>query len=315
MNNSNVVRQLSENDNFDLLLSLINQTANRYNPDPKFLGIGMTVSELKDSYFSSGTNKEGYVVEKEGKVIAVMGVSLSEVTSNGYIEFGVAEGHEEVLRGLTDKCSSIVNQKGGKKLFRFASSKFGQIRNREITLWEQLGFNSEEFSDIIISLDLRDWNVPDDFHNENIYPATDMELSDIRQILIDDEEELIAELVSKQFVTKSPDQIVLTMMDKETKELVGIAYYRVIIANEGSNNEFFDASGFGIHFRPRYQLDKSEKERLLHASLLSMKQLGIYHVYSRITLKNFEIFSMLIREGFDDPGIDQNCTVLLFKTV
>lgn len=315
MNNSHRVRQLTEHDDFDFLLHLMNQTAKRFNPDPKFLGIRITSSELKESYFSSENNKEGYVIEQDGEVIAVMGVSLSEVTSNGYIEFGVVEGYEKVLYELVEKCSSIVRKKGGNKLFRFASSKFGQIRNREITLWEQLGFISNEFSDISISLDVRDWSPPDDFHNENIYPSTAMELSEIRRILAEDDEEVIAELVSKQFVATSPDQIVLTLLDEGTKELIGIAFYRVIVANKGNNNEFLAATGFGVHFRPRYELSKSEKKRLIHASLLSMQELGIYHVYSRITLKNFEVFSMLIREGFDDSGIEQNCTIPLFKTV
>lgn len=315
MKHSDGIRELTENDDYDVLLRLINQTARRFNPDPAFKGIGMTNTGLKDSYCSSEPHKIGYVVEEDGQVIAVMGVTVSGITSNGYLEFGVAEGHEEALRGLVEKCASKVNQKGGEKLFRYAFSKFGQIRNREITLWEQLGFQSEEFSTIIVSLDLRDWNEPDNFHNQNIVPATGMELSEIRQILLEDGEDVTAELVSKQFVTKSPDQIVLTLVDDRTKELAGIAFYRVMISNEGSDQEFYNASGFGVHFRPKFHLDQNEKDRLLHASLLSMQQLGIYHVYSRISLSKFDVFTMLIREGFDDPGFDHNCAVLLSKMV
>ncbi len=315
MKQSIMVRRVGQHDNFEWLHSLMNQTVKRFNLDPKFLGIAMTPSELRNSYLAAETTKDGFVAEKEGSVIAIMGVSLSEVTSNGYVEFGVVEGHEAILHELVEKCSSIVQQRGGKKLFKFVFSQFGQIRNKEIALWEQLGFDSDQFTNVTLLLDLKGWSVPEDFHGERIYPATDLALSEISQILMDDGEEQIVELIRKQFVEKSADQIILTLVDEGTKQPAGLAFYRIIKANEGSDNEFLDASGFSVHFRPGYSLKKEEKQRLLHAALLSMKQLDIFHVYSRITLKHFDVFSMLVREGFEDPGFEQNCTISLFKMV
>jgi hypothetical protein len=309
MPTNTLVRNITAQDDFEQLLQMMNDTAKRLNPDPLFMGSGTTVQDLKENYTVITNN--GFVAEENATVVGFMGVSLSPITKNGYIEFGCMEGYEYTVAKLMERCQSVIRVYGGEKIYKFALSKFGQIRNKEITFWEQVGFTSEEYSNIILCLDIRDWNEPNDFHNTNISPVSDEELEEIKQILIEDGEISIAETVHN---TKK-EKVILTMRDEKTNDVLGLAYYFIDLVNRGTENEFYDAFAFTLHFRSRYNINKEEMRRLLHAALLSTKQLGVLHVITRITLKNFANFALMIREGFDEVGIDKNCIVKLLKTV
>lgn len=71
------------------------------------------------------------------------------------------------------------------------------------------------------------------------------------------------------------------LIDEKTNEIIGMASYFVDLANKGTRNEFYEAYAFNLHFRPKYDLKKDEKRRLLHAALLSTRQLGVLHVITR----------------------------------
>jgi hypothetical protein len=309
MPTSTLIRNITAEDDFQQLLQMMKDTAKRLNPDPFFMGLATTVQDLKENYTVIANN--GFVAEDNGTVVGFMGVSLSPITKNGYIEFGCMEGYEYIAAKLMERCQSVIRVNGGEKIFKFALSKFGQIRNKEITFWEQVGFTSEEYSNIALCLDIRDWNEPNDFHNTNIGPASDEELEEIKQILIEDGELTIAEIVHKP----KKEKVLLTMRDEKTNDVLGLAYYYVDLVNRGTENEFYDAYAFTLHFRSRYDINKEEMRRLLHAALFSAKQLGVLHVITRITLKNFANFALMVREGFGEDDIDKICIVTLLKTV
>ncbi|BBH21941.1 hypothetical protein Back11_32860 [Paenibacillus baekrokdamisoli] len=303
-----LIRHITQHDDFVHLHQMMNDTAKRFNPDPTFHGFGTTPEELKDDY-SDITRSNGFLAEQNGMVIGFIGVSLSPITKNGNITFGYLEGYEFALSELVDKCPPVVRDNGGNKLYKFAFSKFGQIRNSEITLWERMGFTSEEYSNVTIILHLKDWIEPQDFNNANITPASDTELETIKQLLIEDDESFIAERID------NPKKVLLTLRDENTNEIMGLAYYFVDLVNKGTEYEFLDAYAFTLHFRPNFELSKTEMQRLLHAAIFSTKQLGVLHIITRITLKNFTIFALMIREGFDDPEMEKNSTVNLYKKV
>ena len=140
-----------------------------------------------DNYADPAKNN-GFLAEHDGEVIGFMCVSLSSITRNGFIEFGFLEGHEEVLNDLVDRCLPVVRHNGGSKLFKFAFSTFGQIRNREISLWESLGFTSGEYSEVTLTLYLKEWKEPEDFNKDHIMPAAEEEYATIKQLLIEEDE-------------------------------------------------------------------------------------------------------------------------------
>jgi len=310
------IRRISENDDFEFILRLKNETAKRFNPDPTFLGFRDTAEELQEKLCSPNATSKGFVVEVDGRLAAVVEVSLSPRTKNGYIEFGFVEGHGHLIQELVDKCSAIVRDNGGQKLFKFAFNKFGQVRNSEISFWEQMGFISEEYSKVTLILNFQEWKEPQEFNNAHIVPATEFAIEDIIQKLIDDGEDQVADLISQQYLPqRNPDQVVLTLLDEATNEIIGLALYRVFVHNQGSDDEFLDAIGFGLYFWPKFEISKAEKRRLLHASLLSMKQLGIVHAVSNISLKDFDTFAHFVREGFDGMGAEKNSIIHLYKKV
>lgn len=306
-----MIRKITENEDFERLLQMMNDTAKRFNPDPKFYGFGMTSQELKKDY-SKPNDSHGFVAVDNGMIVAFMGVYLSPITKNGHLVCGYIEGYEANLNDLVSKCLLVVRENGGSKLFNFASSKFGQIRNSEITFWEKLGFYSEEYANVTLMLSINEWNEPTGFNKSNIALVSNEELDLIKQLLVEDGESSTAELIDNNLSKK---HVILSLRDEHSGEITGLVHYYVDLVNKGTTNEFLDAYAFTIHFRPRYDLSKLEKRRLLHAALLSAKQLGVYHVITRITLKNFEVFSLLIREGFDDVGMEKNSTINLYKTV
>ncbi|NIK79514.1 hypothetical protein FHS15_004675 [Paenibacillus castaneae] len=304
-----LVRQITLQDDFTLLHQMMNDTAKRFNPDPTFQGLSTTTDELKEE-FSNVSLKNGFLAEQNGQIIGFMGVSLSPITKNGNIIFGCIEGYEDVLTKLIEVSIEVVRKNGGEKLYKFTFSKFGQIRNSEISLWEKFGFLSEEYSNVQILLHLDDWMEPEHFNNVNITLPSRDEYEAIKKLLIDDGESFISERMD------DPASVLLTLRDEHTNEIMGLAYYHVDVEPKSSSQqENLSAYAFTLYFRPVFQWSKSEMQRLLHAALLSTKQLGVSHVITRITLKDFNIFALMIREGFDDFGIENMSTIHLYKKV
>jgi len=312
-----LIREVREKDDFEAIYNLINETYQRFTGDEKAI-YGETGDGLKSQYFDSSSQDKGFIGEEGNRIVAFMGVHPSKATNNGYIECGFLDGYENdnILDKLLIKCAPFIRERGGNKIFKFTSTKFGQVRNKEITLWEKLGFTSDEYSIVTTMLDLRNWKESEEFDVTGIEPAVEMDYEDIKQTLIEDGEDDIAELFQNQYSsTRKPDQVVITLKDKDTDEITCIAFYRVTIANRGTDNEFLDATAFGIHIRPKYALNRAETRRFLQGCLVSMKQLGLVHVITRITLKNFNVFAAMVSEGFHNEGLEKANIMRLYRSV
>lgn len=308
------IREITATDDFHEIIRLINDTLHRFIYIP-LMRYGVTSEDLKRKYIDSEGSK-GFIAEDENKIVAFMGVTFSKVTKNGLLECGFVENFPTApLQKMTEYCSEIIRDLGGTKLFRFANTQFGQVRNREITLWEQMGFISDEFTSVTAFLSLNNWKEPVEYNNNGIEPTAIMEFHTIQQILLEDGEDVMAELVGNVYDKKrTPDEIVLTLRDKKASEISGIAYYRVNIHDKGTSKEF-QASAFGLHFRPMFEVSSEMKKRLLHAALLSMKQLNVQSVATRMTLKHFDVFSALVSEGFNNHNLENANIIRLQKPI
>lgn len=253
------------------------------------------------------------MAEQSGRIVAFIEVIISKFTKNGTLSYAWEENFEYVLNDLIDQCAQIIQNHGGSKLLVFAFNKVGQVRNKSMSFWEKMGFIADEYSFSAVTLNLEEWNEPpEDFDETNIESALHMHLEEIKQILSQDGEDEMAELFQRQFFPlKKPDQVILQFRDKDTNQIAGIAYYSVYLGTE--HGPYF-ASSFWIHFRPAFKVEKKEKMRFLQAALLSMKQINISQVTSRLTTKNFDVFALMIREGFEAFS-DNNSTIRLVKKV
>ncbi|WP_307604300.1 hypothetical protein [Paenibacillus sp. V4I9] len=309
------IRAVTECDDFEAIYKLINDTFQRISGDQKSV-YGVNGEVLKNQYCNPSSSNKGFIAVKDNTILAFMGVFPSNVTKNGYIECGFLDGYESILDELLSKCMSFIQERDGAKIYTFASTKFGQVRNKGITLWEKLGFTSDEYAYITTLLDLRKWKEPEDLDVTGIEPAIEMNYDNIKQILIEDGEDAMAELFQNQYSpSKNPDQVILTLRDKVSNEFAGIAYYRVVVSNRGSEDEFLDATAFGLHIRPKYLLNLDEIRRFLKGSLISMKQLNLYHVITRITLKNFDVFAAMVTEGFHNENLEDANVIRLYISV
>lgn len=309
------IRDVKETDDFEAIYDLINETLQRFSGDHRGT-YGVRGEELINQYCNPNNLSKAFIAVQDDKIVAFMGIHPSKVTNNGYIECGYLIGYEDLLDQLLIQCTSFVRERGGNKVYKFTSIKFGQVRNKGITLWESLGFISDEYAYITTYLNLREWEEPEEFDASGIEPAKEMNYDDIKQILIEDGEDAMAELFQNQYSpTEGPDQVILTLRDKVSNEIAGIAYYRVILSNGGSENEFLDVTSFGLHIRPKFHLDHHEIRRFLQGSLISMKQLNVYHVFTRITLKSFHVFSSMVTEGFHNKDLENANVIRLYKSI
>jgi N-acetylglutamate synthase-like GNAT family acetyltransferase len=317
MNNpSHGIAEVTEDNNFQTISQLLEDNTNR------FLGIKIistrhTAEALRSNYCSGDPYSKGFIFEDNGTVVAFAGVTPLQSSKNGIIwDWFALENHEHVLNGLIEQCSQVIRQRGGQKIFASTLTKFGQIRNERITFWERLGFISDEYSSATTTLNLEDWHEPDEFDNSNIQPAVDRDIEDVIRILVEDEEYGIAEIfLDPDFPKERGDHIILTMRAKDTDEILGIAKYRVNLFNAGTNNEYFSASGFATHLRPKFNPDRNQHRRIIQASLFSMKQLNIKIAVTHITLKNFDAFGAMIMEGFHNDDFKEHHSVRLYKSL
>lgn len=289
-----LVRKVTPDDNFERIRELMQSTKQRFYNDPRLNVVG--VEEFKEKYVEP-SNSFGFVAEKDKRMIGFMGVGVVKSTQNGYLEYGVEESESEAFESLLHACSEVIQKRGGHKLYYFATTSFGQVRNQEITLYERHGFISDEYSQITTHLSLKYWKEPDSINTSGIVLAADFELNAIVKMLIDDGEEPLAKQFNNQYSDANPDVIVLSLLGPNN-EIAGVAYYKVKRIDPRKTD--LSAVAFGVHFRPQYNVNKADKRRLIQAALLSMRQLNVIHAHTNMTLKNFDTFALMIREGFDD---------------
>lgn len=304
------IRAVRESDEFETIHSIINETIQRFNTDN--VTYGQTTEGLKQTYGAPDSPNKGFIAEKDGNIVAFMGVCpTGEI--NSFIECGYLDEYESILDLLLDKCLAVVQKRNGVNLYKFTTTKFGQVRNKEITLWEKLGFIADEYSLVTTFLDLNKWEVPDGLDTTGIEPAEAMDYDEIRQIMIEDDEEEMAFLFQKQYAPiQGQDEVILILKDNTSNETAGIAYYRV---SEIEDHDLLQASAFGIHIRPKYNITRDEISRFVQGSLFSMKQLSIDNVVTRITLKNFAVFSAIVREGFHNEDMKNANMLRLSRSI
>ncbi|MFD1677051.1 hypothetical protein [Alicyclobacillus fodiniaquatilis] len=291
------IRALREEDDYQVILNLLNQTIKVLHPNTQMSFNGHTPEYLKEQFCDSAT---GFVAERNGEIIAFMGVQLSEETHNASLMYGVTEPDVGILAELLAQCSALVRAKGGTKIILRSYLDFGQIRNQMITLWERLGFVADEYVYTSTNMDVRKWAAPDDLDLsgvEPVIPITEMKLKEIHTMLVEDGQASAASMFQSVYLQDEPidrrDHVILSFKPDGAEHIAGAAYYKVVSGAQGCN-----ALAFGIYFRVNRDVSRSEKRRFLQATLQSMKQLEIQRAVSRITFKDADVFAAMAAEGF-----------------
>lgn len=304
------IRQLQEEDDFEAIRSLMSRTLNRMNPT---LHYGGTIENIKMFY----RNQSGFIAEENETIVGFAGVLLTK--DHGGIQYGYEEGCESAVAELIDQCAQFVRERGGTRLLTNVSLKFGQVRSRIISVLESIGFVSEEYVNSSFNMDLTRWEVPEDFYNDRIEPATDLQIDEIREILKEDGEDYLARMFTTQFsinpnyTRPERDYVFLVLKDKDSDEIAGISYYRVHIYNK-NDTETVLATACGLHFRPKSKVDRAEKRRFLQGTYLSMKQLGIRRAVSQMIFHQFDLYAAIAAEGFYSIT-SQNNHLVMTKTL
>ena len=320
MLNQNVtIREVNTSDNFEEIYKLINETGNSF-LDPTINAntvLGESPKYLKQQYCNSDSQCKGFVAtDVNGNITAFMGIIPSNITKNGHIQYGILEENDELTKELLNRCSVVIQKQGGTKIFKFAFTKFGQVRNKEVSFYEKYGFESDDYSFVTIKLSLQDWMEPAHFDSSLIESSENLDRKVIQEILKEDGEDAMAELFRNQFsISNRLDEVILVLRDRQSQEIAGVAYYRVGLSNKDTKYESFEASAFGVHFRPKFNINLDEKRRFIQGYLKSMLELNIKQVITRLTLKNFDTFVILVKEGFNNEGLEQLNTFRLYKTL
>lgn len=309
------IRSVQEADDFEVIYQLINTTMVRFS-GTESVSYAVSGEVLKKRYCDLKSPNKAFVAISENKIIAFMGVLATGVTKNGLIECGFSQEYEDVLDQLLSKCIASVQGNGGTRIYIYSPIQFGQVRNEGIRLWEKLGFISDEYSYVTTILNLDNWIEPQSFNLSGIEPSMEMNYEQIKQILLEDGEDDMASLFHNQFSQKKTmNQVILTLKDETSNDISAIAYYRVNLMELDKEDRVFEATAFGIHVRPQFSLNKDEIRRFVQGALISMKQLDVQTVISRITLKNFSVFAALISEGFHNEGLEKANTIRLYKEI
>jgi hypothetical protein len=283
---------------------LVNETFQRFVNDPR------------GSVYLEGFQPSSFIAEENDKIVAFMHVTPSTITQNGTLTYGYTEGYEVAVKELLDRCITVIKENGGTQLYKWVNTRFGQVRNKEITLWEGLGFTSDEYTQVHVYRGLVDWQEPESFDSAGIEPVQTVSAEDIERMLLEDGEEAMAELFRNQYppsLTREPNKVILTLRDSGSEAIVGIAFYRVGVTYRGTPNEFLNASAFGIHIRPQYQVSREEIRRFVQGCLVTMKQLDLRNVHTRLTLNHFDVFAAMVTEGFHNTNAERANTIRLTK--
>lgn len=274
---------------------ILQLTSKRFISDPRF-DVG-PVEDIQGDYLGQKSSL-CFVAAAGEAIVAFMGISYAEETGNAYLRYGYQDDYAHALQQLVDRCVSWIRSKGGNKLFYFAPTPFGQIRNQEIAMFEQLGFVSDEYTETSTHLVLDYWKEPEQIDLSRIVPTAEIDPNEFYEILAEDGEIRTAARFKEIYSDRSKNRIILGIEDRDTNRFAGFAYYKVSLVHPSHPKA--SAVGFGLHFRPEINLSMEDKRRLLQAALLSMKQLDLHAVTTLLTLKNFETFVILINEGFVD---------------
>lgn len=297
------IRATRDTDDFEVINRLVNDTFQRNANNPR-----------ASIHLVPGFRPSSFIAEEEGQIIAIMEVTPSEITHNGTLEYGYVDGCETVAKQLLDQCIEVVRERGGTYLYKWVTTRFGQVRNKEITFWERWGFISDEYAQVSVYRKLTDWRQPELFESTGIDSVQTMGIEDIEKLLVEDGEEAMAELLRNQYSPRhsyEPNQVILTLRDSASGDVAGIAYYRVVVTYRGTPDEFLDASAFGIHIRPQYEVSRGEIRRFVQGCLITMKQLDLRHVHTRLTLNNFDVFAAIVAEGFHNTNMEGANTIRL----
>ncbi|MFD1675918.1 hypothetical protein [Alicyclobacillus fodiniaquatilis] len=288
------VRPLSGNDDYGAVLKLLNQTIRIYHPSTPMSFGGHTPALLREQYFE---NNAGFLALKGREIVAFMGVRFPKERQEASLVCGFIDTDASILESLLHLCMDAVQGQGRSRIVLREYINFGQIRSPMITLWERLGFIPDEYIYTSTNMNLWKWDPPTELDTSRIEHNPALELSDIHQILLANDP-LDAELFRKQYLSDgesgAPDHVILTLKEPGSDEIQGIASYKVIYKYDEYN-----ALAFGLIFKPESPVDKSDKRRLLQTALVSMKELNIHRVVSRISFKDPEIFWAMAAEGFN----------------
>lgn len=236
---------------------------------------------------------KGFVAEAESGIIAFMSVEFRD--QDGHIMYFI-EDHEsqQILSDLLASCAKSVIENGGRRLTYFAFTEFGQIYNQEIAWLDRLGFrNIDPYLRVSAQLLLDEWN-PSEHLDATSIQTESLSLDEIQRMLLDDDSVTNAYIFQFQFRAANPSNVVLTMRNA-ADEITAVAFYKVIGKPDGQ----LSGAAFNVHFRPRFEWSRAEKQRFLQGALWSMKQLELHAVNSLMSLKEVDTFTLMVREGFD----------------
>ncbi|CAG7615058.1 hypothetical protein ACFQI7_00895 [Paenibacillus allorhizosphaerae] len=290
-----IIRQITPHEDFEQIRTLLTEKENDKIPY-------RTAAHIQEWFFPSTESQPqariGFIAEAGPKIIAFMGLDLRG--KDGVMIYAIQPSDSDNMRILSDlleKCEDVITERGGTHIGYFAFTEFGQLRNREIFTLERLGFRTtDEYMRISTRLSLTDWDIPEGLNTDNI-TVESIELDRVCQILIDDGNKQNAAIFRHQFKAKDPSLVFLSLRSDQ-EPFIALAYYKVKRVNPTS--DVLSATAFNLHFRPQFALSRQEKKQFLQGVLYSMKQLDLHVVHSLMSLKHADIFTLMVREGFDD---------------
>jgi len=294
-----VIREIQADDDLSYILELITETRQPYSHNQK---LNYSLPFLKQWLFPEGGKEsprvKAFVLEEHGEITGFMAVEIRG--RSGMLEYGIKKGSYEQLAGLVEKCSKVMEEYGGDRLFIFVHTQFGQIRNPEIITFEKLGFHySDQYMRVSARLLMNDWQASEALDTAQIQVENRLQLKDIHSIMLEDEAGPDAIIFNYQFSPRFQPNTVLLTMRNEQDEVMAIAYYKVVHKLK-KDQDIFGAAAFNVHFRPKFSLPRKQKRSFLQGVLTTMKQLDIQVVNSLMSLKNVDNFTLMIREGFDE---------------
>ncbi|CAG7600116.1 hypothetical protein PAESOLCIP111_00367 [Paenibacillus solanacearum] len=290
-----ILRQVTPNDDFEQIRELLAEKEGG-------LALYRTAAHVREWFFANGEfqrqSRIGFITLDGPKITAFVGLDLR--VNDVVMIYAIHPSDSDNVRILSDlleKCEGVVAERGGKRISYFAFTEFGQLRNRELFTLERLGFRtSDEYMRISMRLSLADWDEPEALNNGNIRVEA-FDLENVAQLLKDDGNKQNAAIFRHQFKREDPGHVCLSLRDEE-EQLLALAYYKVKKADPDS--EVLSATAFNLHFRPQYELPRIAKKQFLQGVLYTMKQLELQFVHSLMSLRHADIFTLMVREGFDD---------------
>ncbi|MFC3772523.1 hypothetical protein ACFOSW_28040 [Paenibacillus sp. GCM10012303] len=290
-NSKLIIREVRQDDDFEQMASWLKANGR---------SAALHADQVRTMFFPKTWPfpRKSYVTEVESKIVAMMMLDLRD--RHGVITCTIQEAdvdHLEVLNGMLEKCADDILERGGTYLAYFAQTEFGQLQNRELYLLERLGFRTaDEYMRISARLSMDEWEPPEVLDTASMCVDT-LSLEEVHRILTDDGNAPNAIIFQHQFQTVETSNVILTLRNDQ-REITAIAYYKVKKVDPSS--DVLSATAFNLHFRPAFELTKQEKRQFLQGVLYSMKQLDIRKVNSLMSLKHVDVFTLMVREGFDE---------------